>query len=87
MATTTPSIPSKPVRGHSRPIYGIFIGGSTLDDSWKLKDTCHYRFPSQCRNAKANAAIHKHLTEARLYTTTLKFNGVLEKAAAKEGEC
>ena len=53
-----------PRRGGNHPTYGVFLGGSPLDNDYWLTDTRHYRFTSQCRGAKVINSIKQALLSA-----------------------
>lgn len=50
-----------PRRGGEHPIYGIFIGGSALDDEYRLIGTRHYKYTTQRRSAKVVNSIEQSL--------------------------
>ena len=50
-----------PRRGGEHPTYGIFIGGSFLDNEYKLTGTRHYQFTSQRRSANVVNSIEQAL--------------------------
>ena len=83
MAETTP-----PKRGGIHSIYGKFIGGSKLDDEYKLIEgtSSLYRFSTQRRHEKTITSIERALREARDTTTAIKFNGTLEPTAGNANE-
>ena len=68
-----------PKRGGEHPIYGIFIGGSFLDNQYKLIGNRHYQFTSQRRSAKVVNSIEQALLNTIESKTAQKFNGNLEK--------
>ena len=68
-----------PKRGGEHPTYGIFIGGSFLDNQYKLTGARHYRYTSQRRSAKVVNTIEQALLTTIESKTAPKFNGNLEK--------
>ena len=68
-----------PKRGGEHPTYGIFIGGSFLDNQYKLTGTRHYRYTSQRRSAKVVHTIEQALLTTIESNSAPKFNGNLEK--------
>ena len=50
-----------PKRCGEHPIYGIYIGGSDLDDDYKLVGNRHYKYTSQRRSAKVINSIEQAL--------------------------
>ena len=68
-----------PKRGGIHPIYGTFIGGSELDDTYKLTGTRHYRFTGQRRGPKVVNSIEQALLKTIDSNDAYKFNGNLEK--------
>lgn len=73
MATRPP-----PRRGGEHPTYGIYIGGSELDNEYKLVGGRHYKYTSQRRSAKVINSIEQALLKAIDSTELSKFNGSLE---------
>ena len=55
-------------------MYGVYIGGSPLNDDYLPKKTLSYHFSSQRRHLKTIATIEGNLVKTRDSTTTLKFN-------------
>ena len=68
-----------PKRGGEYPTYGIFIGGSFLDNQYKLRGNRHYQYTSQRRSAKVVNSIEKGLLYTIESKAAPKFNGNLEK--------
>ena len=68
-----------PKRGGEHPTYGIFIGGSFLDNQYKLTGARHYRYTSQRRSTKVVNTIEQALLTTIESKTAPKFNGNLEK--------
>jgi hypothetical protein len=68
---------SIPKRGWTHSIYGVFLGGGSVEAGWYMP-TAHYRFSTQRRDEKSVAKVERGLTDARDKKTTLKFNGTLE---------
>ena len=83
MATsTTSSFSSSPVlvlkRGGKHPIFGTYVGGSPLDNEYKLTQTHCYSSTSQLRTEKQLSVAESALYTQRSNTTTLKFNGKMD---------
>ena len=70
--------PISPRRGGVHPIYGVFIGGGELDDTYRLTGTRHYKFTTQRRSAKVVNSIEQALLKAIDAKDVSKFNGNLE---------
>ena len=68
-----------PRRGGENPTYGIYIGGSFLDDQYRLAGNRHYQYTSQRRSAKVVNLIEQALPTTIESKTAPKFNGSLEK--------
>jgi hypothetical protein len=64
-------------RGGTHPIYGVFLGGGSVEAGWDMS-TARYRFSSQRHDEKIVGKVERGLTDARDKTTTLNFNGTLE---------
>jgi hypothetical protein len=64
-------------RGGTHPIYGVFLGGGSVEAGWDMS-TARYRFSSQRHDEKSVGKVEGGLTDARDKTTTLNFNGTLE---------
>ena len=86
MATTTPVDPPK--RGGVHPVYGLYIGGSPLDENYKPTRVgrLSFRFSSQRRNTKTIGSIESARVSARDSTTSLKFDGRLEPTVGSATE-
>ena len=69
-----------PQREGEHPIYGIFIGGDELDDTYHLTGTRHYLFTGQRRGAKVINCIEQALVENNDSDDANKFNGSLKKS-------
>jgi hypothetical protein len=71
-----------PKRGGIDPIYGVYLGGASLDNNYTQTTDIRmtYRFASQRRNVKTISSIEQQLMLARDNVTTLKFDGQLESA-------
>ena len=68
-----------PKRGGIHPLYGLYIGGSGLDQDYQPKDRNSYSYhASQRRNVKTISSIERDLVTARDSATHLKFDGRLE---------
>lgn len=72
------TVPVLPKRGGIHSIYGVYVGGATIDDNYHLIGTRHYKSSTQRRNAKSIGRIESDLRSARDSTSILKFNGNLE---------
>ena len=68
-----------PKRGGEHSFYGIFIGGSELDNTYNLTGTRHYRFTGQRRGPKVVNSIEQALLKIIDSNDACKFNGNLEK--------
>jgi len=79
---------SVPHRGGDHHIYGIYLGGSELNDNYELTGTRTYKYSAQRRHPKAIGSLEQALIDARDSTTIPKFNGQLEldKTASSEPE-
>ena len=73
-----------PRRGGEHPTYGIFIGGSDLDDQYKLTGARHYKYTSQRRGAKVVNSIEQALLSTIDSHTSPKFNGNLERTPSTQ---
>ena len=73
-----------PRRGGEHPTYGIFIGGSDLDDQYKLTGTRHYKYTSQRRGAKVVNSIEQALLSTIASNSSPKFNGNLERTPSTQ---
>jgi hypothetical protein len=71
-----------PIRGGEHKTHGIYIGGGTLRDDWKLPG--NYRYTSQRRDEKYVAKIESSLIEQSDNSHETKFEGNLENGSAKE---
>ena len=70
-----------PRRGGIHPIYGTYLGGAKLNDTYHSvisKGTSLFRFSTQHRHEKTLAKIEDNLRMARDSIITIKFNGRLE---------
>ena len=65
-------------RGGTHPVLGKYVGGSDLNDEYRLTKTNSYKFTSQLRNVKQLSANEGKLREERNSVSTMKFNGKLE---------
>ena len=82
MATWPP-----PRRGAEKPTYRVFIGGSKLNDEYKLVGTRHYKYTSKRRSAKVINSIEQALLKAIDSNEISKFNGSIETTpSTKETE-
>ena len=77
-----------PKRGGIHSVYGLYIGGSALDQEYKstTKGRSSYAFASHSRNVKTISSIERELVSARDSSTTLKFDGKLEAVVASATE-
>lgn len=66
-----------PRRGGQHTTYGLFIGGSDLDNQYRLTGTRHYKYTSQRRGAKVINSIEQALLKTIDSPTSPKFNGNL----------
>ena len=73
-----------PRRGGEHPFYGLFIGGSELDNQYKLTGSRHYKFTSQLRSAKVINSIEQALLITIDSQTSPKFNGNLERTPSTQ---
>ena len=72
------SPPVPPRRGGVHPTYGVFVGGSELDEKYCLTGTRNYQFTTQRRSAKVVNSIKQALLKAIEAKDINKFNGSLE---------
>ena len=77
-----PQVPPK--RGGIHPTYGVYIGGSELDENYRLAGTRHYKYTSQRRSAKVINSIEQALLNAIDSKDNLKFKGNLETTPSLE---
>jgi hypothetical protein len=75
-----------PKRGGIHPTYGLYIGGSKLNDTYHQTSRIKYWYASQQRNPKTIMSLEHILTSARDSTTTLKFDGRLEPIVGSSTE-
>ena len=75
---TSPVATPVPKRGGEHSIYGIYIGGSTLDNSYKMKSKISCWYALQCRNMKTVSTIEQDLMNAGDSTVNPKFDSHLE---------
>ena len=77
-----------PLRGGIHSVYGLYLGGSPLDDNYQptMNKRLTYHFASQRRNPKTISSIEQALITARDSTTTLKFDGRLEPTVGSSTE-
>ena len=77
-----------PKRGGIHIVYGLYLGGSPLDDTYKPKKESRltYRFASQRQNPKNISTIESALVNARDSITNLKFDGRLEATVGSASE-
>jgi hypothetical protein len=80
--------PIGPKRGGMDSVYGLYLGGSPLDNQYKPKVSSRltYRFATQCRNVKTISSIEQQLIGSRDGVTTLKFDGRLETTTGSTTE-
>ena len=67
-----------PIRGGLHPIYGLFMGGSELNDDYTLKTNTPYKFTTQLRNSKQSSSSEQMLMKRRSDATAITFKGNLE---------
>jgi hypothetical protein len=65
-----------PKRGGTHPIYGVFLGGGSVESGWDVT-TARYRFSTQRRDEKSVGKVELGLTDARDKKNTLRFSGTL----------
>jgi len=90
----TPQPPSRPApyivpkRGGIDSVYGLYLGGSPLNDRYEqtVLPRLTYRYATQCRNVKTISSIEQQLMNARDGVTTLKFDGRLEATIGSSTE-
>jgi hypothetical protein len=70
-------ISSIPKQGGTQPIYGVFLGGGSVEAVWNIS-TARYQLSTQRRDEKSVAKVERRLTDAHDKTTTREFNGTLE---------
>jgi hypothetical protein len=77
-----------PTRGGIHSVYGLYIGGSPLNDKYQptIDKRLTYHFASQRRNPKTISSIEQALITSRDSTTTLKFDGRLEPTVGSASE-
>lgn len=68
-----------PRREGEHPIYGIFIGGDELDDTYHLTGTRHYWFMGQRHDIKVINFIEQALAQNNDSNDTIKFNSNAQK--------
>ena len=73
-----------PKRGGIHSVYGLYIGGSELDQEYKT--VARYAYASQRRNVKTISSIERDLVSARDSTTSIKFDGKLEAVTGSATE-
>ena len=61
-----------PKRGGIHRSYGLFLGGSALDDKYQLINARPYKYTTQLRNPKQLASIEKTLMTARNDASSIK---------------
>jgi hypothetical protein len=71
-----------PIHGGEHKTHGIYIGGGTVRDDWKLPRK--YRYTSQQRDKKYVAKIERSLIERRDNSHERKLERNLENGSAKE---
>jgi hypothetical protein len=75
-----------PKCGGIHATYGVYLGGTALDNDYRLTSTITYHFASQRRHPKLTVSIEKSVMDARASTTTLKFNGKLDSTSGTATE-
>ena len=87
LADSMPKL-ADPKRGGIHIVYGLYLGGSPLDDMYKPKKESRFtcRFASQRRNPKNISTIESALVNARDSITNLKFDGRLEATVGSASE-
>lgn len=81
-----PPGPPTPRRGGIHRLYGVYQGGSELNDQYQLPLRRTYNFTTQLRNAKQLSISENKLMEARNDSSAMKFNGKLEATASDINE-
>ena len=79
--TTSSSSASILKRGGTHPIFGIYVGGSSLDKDYSLTNRNGYSGTSQLRSKKSLNLAENSLYTQRDDTTSLKFNGKMDVAS------
>ena len=77
-SSATTSATKKPKRGDSHPIYGIYLGGSALDATYKLTSDNTFHHVSQVCSVKQANSNETTLISNMEDNTKIKFNGNLE---------
>ena len=70
--------------GGVHPTYGVYIGGSELDENYHLTGTRHYKYTSQHWSTKVINSIEQALLNAIDSKDNLKFKGNLETTPSLE---
>ena len=76
-ATKTSSWPT-PKRGGKSRLYGVFMGGGTLDEFYNLNRRAIFKTAFQIRGPKAMQSAQKVLFDFKTDDTKVKFDGKLE---------
>ena len=76
-ATKTSSWPT-PKRGGKSRLYGVFMGGGTLDEFYNLNRRAIFKTAFQIRGPKAMQSAQKVLFDFKTDDTKIKFDGKLE---------
>ena len=69
-------------RGGVHPMYGVFVGGSKLENTSHLIGSRHYKITGQQRGGKVINSFEQALLTFIVSKETDKFNGHLEKTAS-----
>ena len=73
--TTTTTTPR---RGGNNTTFGTFVGGSVLNNEYKLTKTNNFKSSSQLRTSKTLSTLENTLNATLLDSSSLKFNGRLD---------
>ena len=73
-----------PRRGGQHTTYSLFIGGSDLDNQYRLTGTRHYKYTNQRRGAKVVNSIEQALLKTIDSQTSPKFNGNLLRTPSSQ---
>ena len=67
-----------PTQGGIYPIYGLFMGGSEVNDNYTLNTSTPYKFMTQIRNPKQSSLPKQMLMNCCSNIGTVTFKGNLE---------
>ena len=77
-STTSTTVTLLPRRGGKHPIFGIYVGGDRLTETYELASSFSYSGTSQIRSERSLNVAETSLHTQRANATTPKFNGKLE---------